>query len=211
MNMLGMGMFGKDPITTTCPNCQANVSNLILTRWSILGSDGMTKSDCSLSLWLLSECPLSIHWVPSEWSLNACLMLSESSWSHPVLKTSWRHPEDILKSSWSHPEVILKSSWSHPEVIMKSSWCDHEVWLKIRWRLSALEHFVPDGQTDRHTDRQSDTLGSCRSQKYHMSFTPNLMKIISKTLHIYLVTHRTITKSFIYICPWLHRLWGFEP
>ena len=50
MNMLGMGMFGKDPITTTCPNCQANVSNLMLTRRSILGSDGMTKSDCSLSL-----------------------------------------------------------------------------------------------------------------------------------------------------------------
>ena len=37
------------------------------------------------------------------------------------------------------------------------------------------------------------------------------MMIISKTLHIYLVTHRTITKSFIYIRPWLHRLWGFEP
>ena len=30
LNMVGMGMFGKDPLTTTCPNCQANVSNLML-------------------------------------------------------------------------------------------------------------------------------------------------------------------------------------
>ena len=29
VNQLGMGMFGKDPITTTCPNCQANVRNCI--------------------------------------------------------------------------------------------------------------------------------------------------------------------------------------
>ena len=30
-----------------------------LTRWSILGSNSMTKSEYSLSLWLLSECLLS--------------------------------------------------------------------------------------------------------------------------------------------------------
>ena len=30
MNRGFMGMFGKDPVTTTCPNCQANVSNLML-------------------------------------------------------------------------------------------------------------------------------------------------------------------------------------
>ena len=29
------------------------------TRWSILGSNGKTKSDCSLFLWLLSECSLN--------------------------------------------------------------------------------------------------------------------------------------------------------
>ncbi len=82
---------------------------------TISGSDGMTKSDCSL---------------------NACIMFSDS-WSHPevILKSSWSQPEVILKSSWSHPEVILKSSWSHPEVILKSSWGQPEVILKSSWSI----------------------------------------------------------------------------
>ena len=42
---------------------------------SILGSDGMMKSDCSLALWLHFECLLNALWVLS----NACLMLSECS------------------------------------------------------------------------------------------------------------------------------------
>ena len=109
-----------------------------VTRRSILGSDGMTKSDCSLSLWLISECSLSILWVPSEYSLNACLMLLESS---------WRHPEDILKTSWKH----------------------HEESEAERWRLSALEHFVPNGQTDGQTHRHCDFLSSCWSQQIYLN------------------------------------------
>ena len=49
----------------------------VLTRRSILGSDFMMKSDCSLFLWLLYEC--------SEYSLNASF------------ETSWRHPDVILQ------------------------------------------------------------------------------------------------------------------
>ena len=41
------------------------------TRRSILGSDGMTKSEYSLSLWFLSECSLSILWLPFECLLSA--------------------------------------------------------------------------------------------------------------------------------------------
>ena len=57
------------------------------TRQSILGSNGMTMYDCSLSLWLLLKL----------------------SWSHieVILKSSWSHPEVIPKSSWSHHEVCL--------------------------------------------------------------------------------------------------------
>ena len=66
------------------------------TRQSILVSDSMTKSDCSL---------------------NACLMLSECS------ESSWSLPEEVfLKSSWS----LKRSSWSLPEatdVILKLSSC----------------------------------------------------------------------------------------
>ena len=125
------------------------------------------KSDCSLSLWLLSECSLSILWLL--WMLSECLLNApaESSWSHPqviwgcpedVLKTSWSHPEVILKSSWSHPEVILKSSSSHPQVIwgcheeiLKTSWSHHEESEAERWRLNALDNLVPDRQTGRQT------------------------------------------------------------
>ena len=57
--------------------------NFLITRRSILGSDGMTKSDCSLALWVHSECPLSAVWVL------------------------------YISALWIHPEVILKSSWSH--------------------------------------------------------------------------------------------------
>ena len=62
-----------------------------LTRRSILGSDGMTKSDCSLALWELFKCSLSAFWV--------------------ILKSSWSHPEVILKSSWSHPEESEAERW----------------------------------------------------------------------------------------------------
>ena len=51
------------------------------TRRSILDSDGMTKSDFPLSLWLLSESLLSTFWV--------------------ILKSSC--PEDILKISLRYP------------------------------------------------------------------------------------------------------------
>ena len=34
-----------------------------ITRRSILGSDGMTKSDCSLVLWVLFKCSLSFLWT----------------------------------------------------------------------------------------------------------------------------------------------------
>ena len=88
----------------------------------------------------------------------------------------WNHPEVILyilviwKSSGSHQEVIRKSSWSHPEVILKSSWTCLELILKSAWRsepemrrMSALEHFVPDRQTDKHCD----SLGSLSEPKIH--------------------------------------------
>ena len=46
------------------------------------------KSNGSLSLWMLSEC-----------SLKACLMLSESSWSHPevIMNSSWRIWTQMMK------------------------------------------------------------------------------------------------------------------
>ena len=68
-----------------------NVLNSInrKTRQSILGSDGMTKSNCSLSLWILFECPLNILWVLSEWLLNALWVVLKSSWSRP---DSWSLP-----------------------------------------------------------------------------------------------------------------------
>ena len=97
------------------------------TRRCILGSDGMTKSDCSISLWLLFKYSLSAFWVLSECSLNACLMLSESS--------------------WSYPEVILKSCWSHSEVILKSSW---RIWGQKMKIVCSRQTFIE--QTDRQTD-----------------------------------------------------------
>ena len=54
---------------------------IILTRRSILGSDGMTKSDCSLSFWLLFKYCLSAFWVLSECLLNALWDILKSSWS----------------------------------------------------------------------------------------------------------------------------------
>ena len=53
------------------------------TRQSILGYDGMTKSDCSLSLWLLCKDPLSAFWVL--WVLSECLLIALSV----NLKSSW--------------------------------------------------------------------------------------------------------------------------
>ena len=82
--------------------------NLNLTRRSILGSDGMTKSDC----WVLFKYSLSAFWV------------------------LWVPSECLLNALW----VILKSSWSH-----------HEESEAKRWRLSALDNFVPDRRTDRVT------------------------------------------------------------
>ena len=38
------------------------------------------------------------------------------------------------------------------EVIIKSSLGHHEESEAERWRFSALEHFVPDGQTDTQSD-----------------------------------------------------------
>ena len=103
------------------------------TRRSILGSAGMTKSNCSFSLWMLSEC-----------SLNACLMLSDSSWSHPqiILKTSWRHHEDILKTSWSLHELFMKSSWRIWGWKMKIE-CSRQLWAgqtdgQTEWLLGLL-------------------------------------------------------------------------
>ena len=104
----------------------------------------MTMSDCSLSLWLLFECSLSILWV------HDC---------HPkvILKSSWSHPKFILKLSWSYNEVIMKSSWSHHEVIMKSSWNHHEVIMKSSWRIWGWKMKIEcsrqtcPGQTDRVT------------------------------------------------------------
>ena len=61
---------------------KSQLSISIRTRRSILGSDSTTKSDWSLSLWFLSDCSLSILWVPSECSkcsLNACLKLAQCS------------------------------------------------------------------------------------------------------------------------------------
>ena len=72
----------------------------VKTRWSILGSDDMTKSDCSLYLWFLSDCSSSILWGSSECSLNH-------------LKSSLSYPEDILKSSWT---------WSHSEESEAKRW-----------------------------------------------------------------------------------------
>ena len=37
--------------------------------------------------------------------------------------------------------------------------------MRERWRLSALEHFVPNGQTDGQTDGQSDSLSSLTEPK----------------------------------------------
>ena len=55
--------------------------------------------------------------------------------------------------------------------------CHHEESEVKRWRLNALDKFVPDRQTDRQIDRQSDTLSSSRSQKQFQqvffSYTPN--------------------------------------
>ena len=44
----------------------------------------MTKSDCSPSLLLLSQCSLIILWVPSEssWSHSEVILKSSSPWSH---------------------------------------------------------------------------------------------------------------------------------
>ena len=47
------------------------------TRQSILGSDGMTKSDCSLALWVLLKYSLSALWLLSE-SLVLKMMKIES-------------------------------------------------------------------------------------------------------------------------------------
>ena len=38
--------------------------------------------------------------------------------------------------------------------------------MRERWGFGALDKLVPDGQTDRQTDGQSDSLSSWRSQKY---------------------------------------------
>ena len=98
------------------------------TRRSILGSDGMMKSDCSFALWVLFKCSLSAFWVPSECLLSAFWVLwviGESSWSHP-----------------EGPEVILKSSWSHHEIIM----------MKMM-KIESLKQLSAKG-TDRRTDRQ---------------------------------------------------------
>ena len=67
------------------------------TRQSILGSNGMMKSDCFL--FLLSD------------FYECLLMFSESSWSQHEVN---------LRSTWTHPGVVWKSSWSHPDVIMKN-------------------------------------------------------------------------------------------
>ena len=111
----------------------------------------MTKSDCSLSLWVLSKCSLSAFWLLSE-----C--------SEVILKSFWSHPEVILKSYWSHIEVILKSSWSHPEVILKSSWSHHEVCLIIWAKNKKIECFralcakLTEGQMDRQTEWHPELL-----------------------------------------------------
>ena len=78
------------------------------TRPSILGSDGMMKSDCSLSLWLLFECSLSILRVTSEYS--------EYSWSHPevILMSSWRIWGQKMKIVWSRQTFIeLTDKWTN--------------------------------------------------------------------------------------------------
>ena len=69
----------------------------------------MTKSDCSLALWVLSECSLIALWL-----------LSESSWSYVMV---------ICKSSWSHPEVILKSFCSPPVVKLEDMTQKDEDWV----------------------------------------------------------------------------------
>jgi len=96
---------------------------LSVTRRSILGSDGMMKSDWSLSLWVLFKYSLSalcVLWVLSECLLNALWF---------ILKSSSNHPEDIMKTSWRHPEDILKSSWTLHEVLMKNLRLKDEDWV----------------------------------------------------------------------------------
>ena len=106
----------------------------------------MTKSDWTLSLWVLSAC--------SECSLNACLMLSDSSWSHP---------EDIMKTSWRHPEGFMKSSW--------------RIW---GWKMKIeCSRQLCAERTDRQTDRQTD-----RVTPWAPVGANNLWQNICQSLHL---------------------------
>ena len=87
--------------------------------------------------------------------------MTKSDWSLPL----WLLSECSLSILWVTSEcslnaclMLFDSSWSHPEVFMDSSWSHHEEFEAERWRLSALDKLVPNGQTDRRTEWHPELL-----------------------------------------------------
>ena len=62
-----------------------------------------------------------------------------------------------LGQTWDWPETDLRLTWDWP--------------MSERWRFSALDKLVPDGRTDRQTERQSDSLGSLTEPKRFYVFS----------------------------------------
>ena len=75
---------------------------------------------------------------------------------------TWEWPGTDLGATWHWPEPDQRLTWDWPGLT-----CDWP--MRERWRFSALDKLVPDGRTDRQTDRVTPW-APWRSQKHNIMY-----------------------------------------
>ena len=94
-------------------------------------------------------------------------------WPETDLRLPWDFPETALRLPWDWPGTDLRLTWDWPETDLRLTWDWPETDLRLtwdrtmreRWRFSALDKLVPDGQTDRQTDWHPELLTEPKRQQ----------------------------------------------
>ena len=120
-----------------------------------------------------SSCHLSEWYAVNNWHhliLNGTLCNKTKYFRLRLTdEVSSERPKRDLRETWDWPETDLRLTWDWPET-------DHRpTQTALRWRLYALDKLVPDGQTDRQTDKVTPW-APWRSQKQALQSSCELIR-----------------------------------